>query len=321
MGANNVATTNGDVWKRQRKLINPVFHRAMPVKTFGRVMPRLFDRIDENPLKSPMAVLVKSFTLDVLGLAIFAFDFKSLLGDPEGWTKTYETIMDHLFDPWMTIFAKIEPILQAVIPSRRRSYQAVQKFNGMILALAEKRREEILEGKDVYTPDQEKDLMTLLIQVGMEQGIHTTNEELRENLCAFFLAGHDTTGNALTFCLYNLAKHKHVQDKLRNEIISVMGDTGEDRIPTMDQLKQMPYLNLVIKENLRHCGPTDRLMDRVANKDIVLNGITIPKGTTLNVDVTSIHMNPEYWQDPEKFMPERFEDHANPSTIAYLPFG
>ena len=95
--------------------------------------------------------------------------------------------MDHLFDPWMTIFAKIEPILQTVIPSRRRSYQAVQKFNGMILALAEKRREEILEGKDVYTPDQEKDLMTLLIQVGMEQGIHTTNEELRVSLLPLLL--------------------------------------------------------------------------------------------------------------------------------------
>ncbi|KAI8373763.1 cytochrome P450 [Blakeslea trispora] len=320
LGTKNIAITNGDVWKKQRRLMNPVFHRAMPIQTFGKVMPRLFERIDEKPLKSPMAMLVKRFTLDVLGLAIFAYDFNALLGDPEGWTETYEMIMNYLFDPWMSVLSTFEPVLQ-MMPSRRKSAQAVDKLNNMILALAKDRRKEISQGKIVHTPDQEKDLLTLLIEVGMEEGIDMTDGELRENLCAFFLAGHDTTGNALTCCLYNLAKNEHVQDKLRKEIISVMGDTDEDRVPTMEDLKQMPYLNRVIKENLRHCGPTDRVLDRVANEDIVVQGITIPKGTTLNIDVISIHMNPRYWRNPEKFIPERFEKHACPPTMAYMPFG
>ncbi|KAI8370151.1 cytochrome P450 [Choanephora cucurbitarum] len=323
MGSENVALANGHKWKRQRKFMNPAFHRSMPINTFGNLMFRLFDRIDEQPHDFPVSIRLKNFTLDALGLAAFDFDFKALLGDPDGWTKTYDTIMKSLFNPWVFLFSNIDFILQAIIPSRRQSTAAVIKFNKMLIGMAERRRQEIQRGEKKSVPDSEKDLLTLLIEADLEEGNTATNDELRENIALFFLAGHDTTGNALSFCLYNLAKNKHVQDKLREEILSVMDDRDPDAIPTAEDFKKMPYLNMVIKENLRLSGPVDRLISRVTTEDIMMEGHVVPKGTYINVDIASLHFNPNYWHDPQSFIPERFEDdgeHSHHAGMTWLPF-
>ncbi|OBZ84645.1 Phylloquinone omega-hydroxylase CYP4F2 [Choanephora cucurbitarum] len=322
-GRDNVSISNGHVWKRQRKFMNPAFRRSTPIKTFGELTLKFFDCVDEQPQDFPAAIKLKNYTLDALGIAAFDFDFKSLSGDPEGWTEIYNVIMKGMFDPWVFLFGKMEFILQYIIPSKRECIKSVVKFNKMLVEMADKRRQEIQNGKKLNTPNSEKDLLTLMIEAEMEEGIMTTNEELRENIALFFLAGQDSTGNSLSFCLYHLAKNKHVQDKLRREIMSVMGDRDLDAIPTVEDFKDMPYLNMVIKENLRLSGPADRFLDRVVAEDIVLGGELIPKGTLITVDVASIHYNPEYWHDPEVFIPERFEPNGEfdqHAGVAWLPF-
>ncbi|KAI8331303.1 cytochrome P450 [Blakeslea trispora] len=323
MGKDNVALANGHTWKRQRRFMNPAFHRSMPIKTFGNVMQRLFKRIDEQPHDFPVTIRLKNFTLDALGIAVFDFDFKALLDDSEGWTATYNIIMSNFYDPYVFLFNKIDFILQAILPSRRRSFNALMKFNKMIIELIERRRQEIQDGEKKHITDGEKDLLTLLIEADLQEGNTATNEELRENIALFFVAGHDTTGNALSFCLYNLAKNKRVQDKLREEILTVMKDRDCHAIPTAEDFKNMPYLNMVIKENLRHSGPTDRLISRRLTKDVVMEGHFVPKDTLINVDVASLHFNPKYWHDPEAFIPERFEEngeHSRHSGMTWLPF-
>ncbi|KAI8091152.1 cytochrome P450 [Gilbertella persicaria] len=323
LGKDNVALSNGHTWKRQRKFMNPAFHRAMPVKTFASVMPRLFAVIDENPHDFPAAIRMKNFTLDALGLAGFAFDFQSLTGDPEGWSKTYNVVIRSLFNPWVNVFAKIDFILYTIMPSKRESYHAVIKFNKMLVNMADKRRQEIYDGQKSNLPESEKDLLTLMIEAELREGVTTTSQELRENIALFFLAGHDTTAHTLTFCLYNLAKNKDIQTKLRQEILDVLGDDPCDVTPTLEDLKKMTYLDMVLKENLRKSGPADRILNRVTAEDVELGGTMVPKGIPISVDIVSIHMNPKYWHDPERFIPERFEqggEYDSHTGMTWLPF-
>ncbi|CAO3614068.1 unnamed protein product [Mucor hiemalis] len=308
MGRDNVATSNGDVWKRQRKVMNPAFHRSMPVKTFGAVVKELFTIIEKESDSVPITLRMKSMTLDILGLAAFDFNFQSLRGDPEGWTKTYNVAIAGLFNPWINIFAKVDFLLHYISPQRRRINNATLKFSSMLDELADKKREEILAGSNSDIPENEKDLLTLMIEADIRDKGTISNQELRHNIALFFLAGHDTTAHTLTFCLYNLAINKHVQKKARKEILHILGDEPTDIVPTLEELKQMSYLDLVLKENLRRSGPVDRLMTRETIEDIELAGTFIAKGTHITVDVASLHMSPKNWKNPEQFIPERFEE-------------
>ncbi|KAI7903596.1 cytochrome P450 [Cokeromyces recurvatus] len=323
LGTSNVAISNGEAWKNQRKIMNPAFHRAMPVEVFASIMPDLFKLIDQDSDNVPITNYMKSFTLDALGLSVFGFNFQSLKGDPEGWTKIYNLVVANLFSPWVNIFGKIDFLMKYVSSTRRKGIKATNTFNKMLENLAENRRQEIRNGKRVNIPENEKDLLTLMIEAEIQNNLEFSIKELRQNLALFFLAGHDTTANALTFCFYNLAKNKHVQRKLRKEILSILGDEPEDVNPTIEQLKQMSYLTMVIKENLRLSGPVDRLLSREALSDTNLAGTIMPKGTKIAIDIYAIHMNPKIWQNPESFIPERFEEggeHESHVGLTWIPF-
>ncbi|CEP20052.1 hypothetical protein [Parasitella parasitica] len=324
LGKENVAVSNGEVWRKQRKIMNPAFHRSQPIKTFGSVMPYLFAAIDEESERTLITKHIKAFTLDALGLAVFGFDFQSLRGDPQKWTETYHIVMSSIFNPLSNIFIKFGFILKHTSAKFIKTQEATARLVSMMEDLANERRQRILAGDMKNLADQEKDLLTMMIEADIEEGTKTTTTQLRQNIALFFLAGHDTTANAISFCLYNIAKNPDIQQKLREEITSVLGEDPVDIVPTMEDLKKMDYLNLVIKENLRRSGPVDRIISRDATEDFVINGTLIPKGTQLNIDIGSLHFNPKLWQDPKKFIPERFVpggEYESHEGFAYLPFG
>ncbi|KAL7327302.1 hypothetical protein PS15p_205755 [Mucor circinelloides] len=323
MGSENVAVSNGEMWKKQRKIMNPAFHRSQPVKLFGGVMPDLFALIDQDPEHVFVAPRMKSFALDALGLSAFGFDFQSLKGDPEGWTSKYNTVISTLFNPFINLFAKYDFLIRYISPERRRVIKATDEFNVMLSNLADKRRQEILNGEKKDMAENEKDLLTLMIEADIREGVEITTTELRHNMAIFFLAGHDTTANTLALCLYQLAKHKHVQKKARQEVLDILGDDPCDVTPTLEDLKKLNYVNMVIKENLRRNSPVDNLMARDTHQDIDLNGTFIPKGSKVTVNVASIHLNPKIWHDPESFIPERFEEggeYDSHDGFTWIPF-
>ncbi|CEP12638.1 hypothetical protein [Parasitella parasitica] len=323
LGRENVAASNGEIWKKQRKFMNPAFLRSSPVKTFSSVTHNLIKVIETQSDAVPIANCMKAFTIDALGLSAFGFDFQSLNGDPEGWTETYNIAIAGLFDPFINIFVKVDFMMNYISSKRKRINKAITRFNSMLEDLANKRRQEILNGETLGVPENEKDLLTLMIEADIREGSRTTSTELRHNIALFFLAGHDTTAHTLAFCLYNLAKNKHVQAKARAEVLDILGDEPKDVDPTMEDLKRMDYLNMVIKENLRRCGPVDKLLSRDTAEDIDLNGTLIPKGQKISIDFNSIHMNPKLWHNPEEFVPERFEpggEFDQHTGFTWLPF-
>ncbi|OAC99501.1 CYP509 protein [Mucor lusitanicus CBS 277.49] len=315
LGKQNVASSNGEKWKKQRKIMNPAFLRASPVKTFSSVAHNLIDVIETESEAVPIANRMKAFTLDALGLSAFGFDFQSLNGDTEGWTETYNIVITSLFNPYVNIFAKVDFLMKYISPERRRINRATTRFNDMLQGLADTRRQEILNGETKDVLEHEKDLLTLMIEADIRDGSETLTTELR--------VSHDTTAHTLAFCLYNLAKYKDVQRKAREEVLHILGDEPRDVDPTMEDLKRMDYMTLIIKENLRRYGPVDKLLSRDAARDIDLNGTLIPQGQKISIDFNAIHMNPKIWHDPEEFIPERFEpngEHDQHTGFTWLPF-
>ncbi|KAG1539620.1 hypothetical protein G6F47_012519 [Rhizopus delemar] len=324
VGRDNIFLSNGEVWKKQRKIMNPVFHRSMPIKTVASLVPLLFSAIEEANGRIMITPKMKDFTLDALGLTIFDFDFKALQGDPDHWTSIYRLVTRSIFDPISYVCSAMENFLTYTYPTKRKGFNAVVKLNAKFDRLIEKKREELQNGIFSNKPDNEKDLVTLMLEAGMQEDISITNEELRHNMAALFLAGDDSISNALSLCLYHLAKNKRVQQKLREEIINILGNGDMDIVPSLEELKQMKYMNMVIKENLRLNMPVDVLLPRKTAEDIFLAGTFIPKDTIIVIDVGALHRDPRSWKDPDEFVPERFEDDGEQNShegLTWIPFG
>ncbi|KFB40892.1 AGAP002416-PA-like protein [Anopheles sinensis] len=147
-----------------------------------------------------------------------------------------------------------------------------------------------------------------------------TDEEIREEVDTFTFAGHDTTASAMTFLLYNVAKYPDVQERLYEEITSQIGAEFCDL--SMSALNDLQYMDRVIKESLRLYPPVP-VVARTATNDMLLLGQHLKRGTTVALNIFSMHRNEEYFPDPCRFSPERFEgddDYLIYDRYAYIPF-
>ncbi|CAI2196144.1 15526_t:CDS:2, partial [Funneliformis geosporum] len=140
------------------------------------------------------------------------------------------------------------------------------------------------------------------------------------NLAIFMLAGHDTTATALTSILYVLATRKDVQCKVHDEILRVLGDNLS---PTIEQQRELKYLNMVINENLRLYPPVQQLPQRTNTEIIKFRNHTILPKTPIFVNIYGIHHSSKYWKNPEEFIPERFENERDEKRDqhTWLTFG
>ncbi|XP_063913529.1 cytochrome P450 4d2-like [Zophobas morio] len=145
-----------------------------------------------------------------------------------------------------------------------------------------------------------------------------TDEEIREEVDTFMFAGHDTTATSSTFILYCIANNKEVQEKILEEQREIFGDEKNPKV-TYANLQEMKYLENVVKEGLRLYSPVP-FIGRVIDKDVEYNGQIMPKGLNVAIFLHGMHMNPEYYPNPEKFDPSRFEVIGNKLPFAFVPF-
>jgi cytochrome P450 len=200
---------------------------------------------------------------------------------------------------------------------------------GEVIEKKRKTLQQKYQGNGIKTDnDDDDDLLTLMLKGEFTGEGVLTNEEIASNLNVFFLgkniridlldlyildspfflyiAGHDTTANALSFAIYALARDPVIQQKAREEAIRVLGDEPHDVLPTLEDIKQFDYINQVIKETLRVNGPATSGLPRVVSKDTEVSGVFLPKGTPIVVNIYDLHHNPRVWNDPETFDPSRF---------------
>ncbi|XP_063913528.1 cytochrome P450 4d2-like [Zophobas morio] len=145
-----------------------------------------------------------------------------------------------------------------------------------------------------------------------------TDEEIREEVDTFMFAGHDTTATSSSFILYCIANNKEVQEKILEEQRDIFGEEKNPKV-TYANLQEMKYLENVVKEGLRLYTPVP-ISGRLIEQDVEYNGQIIPKGMNVGIFFHGIHMNPEYYPNPEKFDPSRFEVVGNKLPFAFIPF-
>ncbi|XP_077525963.1 cytochrome P450 3A8-like isoform X1 [Haemaphysalis longicornis] len=147
-----------------------------------------------------------------------------------------------------------------------------------------------------------------------------SNTEIAGNGLAFFVAGFETTGTALSFMAYLLAKHQDVQDRLREEVLEVLKRDGTF---TYDNVFAMKYLSQVISESMRYYPGVVGFTTRKCAQDYMHNGVTIPAGVSVLIPNYHMSHDPAYWDEPDKFDPDRFSDSRKGQIdpMVYQPFG
>ena len=158
----------------------------------------------------------------------------------------------------------------------------------------------------------------LLAAVDEDSGAGMSDWQLRDEMMTLFLAGHETTAAALTWTWYLLSQHPKVEARLLGELRQVLGG----RAPVVADLPNLPYTEMVVREAMRLYPPAPGVA-REPIEDVKIGGYDVPKGSLISVNIYALHRDPRFFEDPERFDPDRFSsawDERIP-RYAYLPFG
>lgn len=296
-----ILTSEGDFWKRQRKLVQPAFHISQ-IKDYADTMARYSeDAINrwEDGARLDIADEMLHLTLRIVARTIFDTD---VTDGAEAIAAAMEAAND---------VAGQNSLLPTWIPTPRElaARKATRDLDNLIYGIIEERHR---DNRD------RGDLLSMLMLAEDEDGQRMTDKQLRDEAVTLFLAGHETTANAMNWTFMLLAQNPEVEAKLHDELDAVL----QGRTPTLADLSDLPYTEMVIKESMRLYPPVPGV-GRQAIEDVEIGGYLVPKGTNIGVFWNYAQVNPTYWDDPLAFQPERFskENEANIERYAYLPFG
>jgi cytochrome P450 len=305
---NGLVTSEGELWLRQRRLMQPMFHKQK-IAAFGAMMTEcageMLDRwgayaatgeaFDATPE-------MMRLTLQIVGRALLTMDLTSH-ADHIGRDMTIANERFAQYDlgtllPWLPT------------PANLRFRKAVRELRSLVLNIIEERRR---EGRDYG------DLLSMLLAVRDEEtGEGMNNEQLRDEVLTLILAGHETTATALSWIWYLLSQHPDVEAKLHAELDEVLGGHA----PAMSDLANLNYTGMVVDEAMRIFPPV-WAVGRAAIESDEIVGYAVPKGANLALSQYHAHRHPAFWENPERFEPERFAaDRAGGRPrYAYFPFG
>lgn len=340
-----VLVAEGADHKRQRKIMNPSFApnniRDNHIPIFESKAYELRDTLRrivadaENSNGSSDSVDVAYWlgkcTMDVIGLAGFDYDFNSLaVPDNELANAFHEMFSADRQFTLMSILAFVFPPFR-YIPTRQMRTQwkalAIQERIGN--ALIQKKKEAVLSGS---VEKEGKDLLSIIVRANMDPDLkptqRMTDTEVLGQITTFFLAGQETSSNALTWCLWQLAQHQDIQDKLREEVAAV----GDD-YPGMDTLNSLTYLDATVHEILRLMAPvpstrrdsrvdaTIPLANPVIGRDgKMIHEVTIPKNTAVLMSILNLNTTEDIWgTDAGEFRPERWLSKEQTAGASAIP--
>jgi cytochrome P450 len=307
---NGLVTSEGSFWLRQRRIIQPAFHRQR-ITRFAQTMVRCGkDMLDgwEQAARTGAPIDVHHemmrVTVRVIGLTMLSTEVSARAGTVE---RALDRILHQVVRRTTSLLALP---LSLPTPLNRELRAARAELDGVVNAIIAARRR---SGKD------EGDLLSLLMAARDEQtGEGMSDLQLRDEVMTIFLAGHETTANALTWTLYLLSKHPAVWRQLLQEVRSVVGQ----REPSVEDLPRLEYGMRVLQESMRLYPPVWVLVRR-AEKEERLGGFPIPRHAFVAACAFVSHRNPAVFENPEGFDPDRFtpERVAALPRFAYYPFG
>jgi cytochrome P450 len=307
---NGLVASEGDHWRRQRRLAQPAFHRQR-LAGYTRVMVEVTSRMLERwggtaAAGSSMEIgaEMSRLTLAIAGLTLFSRDPSQ---DADVVGQTFGVLAGYLEHRFNHLFTS----LPAWVPTarNRRMKDAVRTLNGVVLTLIRERRR---EGRD------QGDLLSMLMQARDEEtGEAMTEDQVCSEALTFLVAGQETTATALTWTWFLLGSHPAVRSRVREEIGRVLGD----RLPTSEDVPHLSATRMAIEESMRLCPPVWAVAREAAQEDEI-GGYRIPARSTVIVSPFVTHRHPAFWERPEEFDPNRFmpERVAQRPKGAYFPF-
>ena len=300
-------TSEGDFWQRQRGLIQPAFHRQN-ILTYAAVMTKaargMLDSWKEDRERNIHDDLMR-VTLDIVAKCLFGAEVSDAA---ERVGKAMEVVMDRFITnaSQALLFSFDIPVFFAP-----KEHRAIRELNEIIGGIVQRRR----------SIDQPRnDLLDMLLRVRDSEGRPMSDAQLRDEVMTLFLAGHETTAIALSWACYLISRHPEVEGKLAEELSVVLADST----PTPEDLGQLRYTEMVIKESMR-LYPAVWGIGRRAKAECELGGYRVPAGSNVFILQWCTQHDPRFFPDPEQFDPERWREDPVRSgkapRFAYFPFG
>jgi cytochrome P450 len=306
---NGLVTNDGPGWLRQRRLVQPAFHRsrlpdlaAIAVEACARLVER-WDAVAGSGRVVDVADEMQRLALQVAGRSLFRSDLSSEASEAgAAFATVNELLTDYVHSP-------LPPL---AVPSRRnlRLRAATRVLDRLVGRIVGQRRAQAAEGGDV--------LSALLLARDEETGRGMDDRQLRDEVVTLLFAGHETTASALAWTFFLLARHPREEARVREEAVAVMGGA----YPSLDDLERMPLAGRALDEAMRLYPPAWSF-GRRALRDDEIGGFRIPAGSLVWVSPYVTHRHPDFWERPEEFEPDRFspERSAARPRFAYFPFG
>lgn len=297
-------TAEGEHWQKQRKLIQPAFHKSQLVLLLNTVQQTILEELKNIKTDKPIDVFpifndlaFQTVVKSIFNIAVSEDDVASLQHTTE---VTQQMLVQELRQPFLVWWFNLSG-------KTKKHLDLTQNSTTILRRLVEERK---------LSNTKHDDLLDMLLNARYEDGSEMSESQLVDEILILFAAGHETTSNALTFTAELLARHPEAQLKILEEISKVKSESDD----ILHWIKNATYTKLVIEESMRLYPPA-YFIDRVNSEEDIYDGMILPKGSTLLFSVYEIHRHPNFWKDPEDFIPERFLDDNIKFSKNYYPFG
>jgi cytochrome P450 len=300
-------TSEGESWFRQRRLVQPVFQQKR-ISGYGKVMVEYAEAMANSWQDGQTRDIhedMMRLTLNIVMKTIFNQEVSE--GEAKNIANAVDVAMDWFESKRKQGFLILEWFPR---PENIRYKNAIQQLDKSVYSIINQRRN---------SGESPGDLLSMLMEARDEDdNSQMSDKQLRDELITLIIAGHETTSNTLSWTWMLLAQYPEVQSKLLEEIKTVL----EGRTPTVADLPRLRYASLVIKESMR-LYPAVPTLGREATKDCEIGGYTIPTGCAIIISQWVMHHHPKYFENPEVFQPERWENDLEKRLTkgVYIPFG
>jgi cytochrome P450 len=297
-------TAEGEHWQRQRKLIQPAFHKSQLLLLLETIQKTILEELKNIETGKPIDIFpvfndlaFQTVVKSIFNIDISESDISSLQHATEA---TQQMLVQELRQPFLVWWFNLSG-------KTKKHLELTQNSRSILKRLVEERRQ---------SNKKHDDLLDMLLSAKYEDGSSMDENQLVDEILILFAAGHETTSNALTFTCELLARNPEAQVKILEEIQKVKAESED----IMHWIKNANYTKLVVEESMRLYPPA-YFIDRVNIEEDNFNDIVLSKGSNLLFSVYEIHRHPDLWKNPESFLPERFLDESIKFSKIYYPFG
>ncbi len=300
-------TSEGELHLRRRRIIQPAFHLQRIAK-YSQVMSEYALHWAEERLNGEVLDIDKEMnrlTLRIVAKTLFGANVEDEVNEIGKALTTLVEMFQYILLPFSEVLEKLP------LPQTKKLNSAKETLSRVINKIIRERRE---SGED------RDDLLSMLLMAQDESGVRKmSDEQVYDEVMTLFLAGHETTANALTFAWYLLSQHEDKREKLDKELAVVL----DGRPARFEDYQSLKYTEAIFAESIRIYPPVWGL-GRLAVEDYEIDGYQIPRGSLVLVSMFVMHRDKRFWDDPDNFIPERWEKISTreaSSRFIYFPFG